>query len=306
MTAAYGAKLVGALSAAAVWHRHQVRKHTHTPYIGHPLVVTALVLEDGGTEDEACAGVLHDALEDTPATLDDLRQLFGDEVARIVVACTDTAADGAGGRQEKLPWKPRKDAHLEQLRSGGPDAAVARVAAADKLANARSMLDDFSDAGPAVWSRFKGGLSGTVWYLDQMAGVLGPPLEGSALARRLEQAAGELKGVEAAERFRLGGSVARIAAGLQQVPADAGLGWHPADAEMVGFEIARRLDAGCGPARTAAWEVVASWYAHPLPADAGGRAEAIARLERDGRLLPLATAAVRAVTDRAGAARRRG
>ena len=98
------------------------------PYLSHLLATAALVLEDGGTEAEAIAALLHDAVEDgAPGTADTIRSRFGAEVADIVVGCTDPEV--AGGFREA------KTAHLRELESGS--TSMRRVALAEKLDNAR-------------------------------------------------------------------------------------------------------------------------------------------------------------------------
>ncbi|MEA3055580.1 MAG: hypothetical protein QOD30_1012, partial [Actinomycetota bacterium] len=83
--------LPDALDAALAWHGDQRRKGKDVPYVAHLLGVASLVLELGGSAEQAAAGLLHDVLEDTDATLDDVRARFGDTVASIVEACTDAA-----------------------------------------------------------------------------------------------------------------------------------------------------------------------------------------------------------------------
>jgi GTP pyrophosphokinase len=148
---------------ASAAHAGQVRKSTGVPYLSHLMAVAALVLEHGGTEDEAIAALLHDAPEDQGGRprLDDIRRRFGDHVADIVEGCTDTFA------QPKPPWRPRKEAYLAHLPGASP--AVHLVSAADKVHNARSVLNDHLRIGAAVWSRFTGRKAGTLWYYNALA-----------------------------------------------------------------------------------------------------------------------------------------
>ena len=159
------ARFTEALMYATTLHATQRRKGANVPYIAHLLGVTALVLEDGGDEDEAIAALLHDAVEDQGGqeTLAAIRQRFGERVARIVVGCTD--ADTI----PKPPWRGRKEQYIAHLRHAPPD--VRRVSLADKLHNARAILRDLRLDGDAIWDRFKGGKEGTYWYYRTLSAV---------------------------------------------------------------------------------------------------------------------------------------
>src|SRR4051795_5240810 len=91
-----------ALLYAAHVHGGQVRKGTSTPYVAHLLAVSATVLEYGGDEDLAVAALLHDSVEDQggKARLEDVGNRFGNRVARIVAACSDSLADTAKGERK--------------------------------------------------------------------------------------------------------------------------------------------------------------------------------------------------------------
>src|SRR6266705_4170467 len=130
------ARFEEALIFATRLHASQSRKGSAIPYIAHLLAVTALVLENGGNEDEAIAALLHDAIEDQggAATREIIRHRFGDTVVTIVDGCTDAEVI------PKPPWRPRKEAYIAQLRDAS--ASVRLVSAADKLHNARTVLAD--------------------------------------------------------------------------------------------------------------------------------------------------------------------
>jgi (p)ppGpp synthase/HD superfamily hydrolase len=147
-----------ALVYAARLHARQRRKVSGVPYVTHLLGVAAIVLQHGGNEDEAIAALLHDAVEDQGGrpTLEDIRGRFGDTVAQIVEACSDADV------QPKPPWRPRKEAALEHLAHATP--SVRLVKAADKLDNCRSLVQDYRLHGEAIWSHFRGGRDGTLWY----------------------------------------------------------------------------------------------------------------------------------------------
>ena len=161
------ARFSEALTLAAALHRHQVRKGPRKiPYIGHLLAVTAIVLEYGGDEDQAIAALLHDAVEDQGGspTLATIRHLFGPAVAEIVEGCSDTDV------VPKPPWKQRKECYLAHLNEAPP--GVLLVAAADKLANALSILKDYRELGEALWSRFQCTREESLWYYRSVLRVL--------------------------------------------------------------------------------------------------------------------------------------
>lgn len=139
-------------------HRNQLRKKTNRPYISHLMGVASLVLQYGGDEEQAIAALLHDVVEDCGGAprLMEIREKFGERVARIVDGCTDSDQD------PKPPWLERKQRYLERVR--GEPEEVLLVSAADKLYNMREILMDLREYGPGVWERFKGKRDGSLWY----------------------------------------------------------------------------------------------------------------------------------------------
>ena len=170
----YGEKFERALPYAARLHRDQVRKETSIPYITHLLAVASIVGENGGTEDEVVAALLHDAPEDQggKARLGEIRARFGHGVAEIVDGCTDTY------ETPKPPWRERKERYLAHLE--GASGSVRLVSCADKLHNARAVLSDYRLLGEDLWRRFNGGREGTLWYYRAVVNTLrgdGPVVE---------------------------------------------------------------------------------------------------------------------------------
>jgi len=155
-----------ALAYTAVLHAEQKRKSSGEPYLAHLLAVAAIVMEHGGNEDEAIAGLLHDAVEDQGGieTLDEIHRRFGETVAAIVEGCTDTV------EHVKTPWRQRKETHVSRLKDAS--ASVRLVVAADKLHNARSLLREYRRHGELLWSHFRGGRDGTLWYYRAVLDVL--------------------------------------------------------------------------------------------------------------------------------------
>lgn len=156
-----GPRTEDALAYALVVHGAQVRKRLPVPYVSHLLAVASIVLEDGGDETQAVAALLHDAAEDQggEARLADIRGRFGPDVATIVAALSDSlVVDPA----QKAPWRARKDEYLRRLRLER-DERILRVALADKLHNARSIVTDAS-ADRAAWGRFNADPPDMLWY----------------------------------------------------------------------------------------------------------------------------------------------
>jgi len=154
-----------ALVFAVHLHSRQKRKGTKVPYASHLLSVTALVLEDGGSEDEAIAALLHDSVEDQGGmmVLGQIRKKFGPKVAEIVLSCSDSTT------LIKAPWQQRKENYLSHLQTATPEAV--RVSLADKLHNARSILRDLGQDGDDVWKRFTGGRDGSLWYYRSLVEI---------------------------------------------------------------------------------------------------------------------------------------
>ena len=175
-----------ALVFAAQLHREQRRKGSGVPYISHLLGVTALVIEHGGDEDEAIAALLHDAIEDQggPKAREEIRSRFGDRVTGIVDGCTDSETI------PKPPWKERKRAYIAHL--GEAPASVRLVSAADKLHNARSILNDYRSLGEEIWQRFAGRKAGTLWYYRSVLDVLSQAGR-TPLVEELDQVVGQLE-----------------------------------------------------------------------------------------------------------------
>ncbi len=193
-------KFAHAVEFACSLHRNQVRKGTDVPYAAHLLGVASLVLEGGGNQKEAIAALLHDAVEDTPATPKQIRKRFGRKVARIVVECTDVPA-GKNGRRKKqrrnaATWRERKMRSLEHLRDPNASVSVLRVRAADALYNARTTLADLRRYGPETWGRFNAGAVDQLWYYRSLSIVLSARLPGllsdelRVTVRELEKLAG--------------------------------------------------------------------------------------------------------------------
>lgn len=192
----YTARFEEALVFAARLHREQLRKGRRVPYVSHLLGVAALVIEDGGGEDEAIAALLHDAIEDQgdrypggrAALRREIEQRFGAAVLDLVNACTDD--DNCPDKTDPAAWRPRKQACLDHIPHLSP--AARRVSCADKLHNARCLAADFREHGDRLWERFRTrSAADQLWYYDQLAAAFQPAGPGR-LARELARAVAEL------------------------------------------------------------------------------------------------------------------
>jgi (p)ppGpp synthase/HD superfamily hydrolase len=177
-----------AMQFAATVHDGHVRKGTEVAYLSHLMSVSALVMESGGSEDEAIAALLHDSIEDRGNSYEsafmveprhgrealkrDIELQFGAEVLSIVRQCTDDEYLPTGRPSEKgtpEEWRMRKTAYLEALRKKS-DVEPLRVSCADKLHNARAILADYQIEGERLWQRFNvKSKQEQLWYYEGLA-----------------------------------------------------------------------------------------------------------------------------------------
>jgi (p)ppGpp synthase/HD superfamily hydrolase len=162
-----------AIVFAAKKHDGQKRKGTDIPYISHPMEVMAILIANGCSDTVIAAGILHDTLEDTETTGDEIRDLFGADVLKIVESESE---------DKSKSWKERKQATIDELRTASLDTKM--VCCADKLSNARSMYADLLECGDTLWDRFNAGKDDLKWYYRSIVMALGS-LCGHAMYREL-------------------------------------------------------------------------------------------------------------------------
>lgn len=143
-------------------HRHQCRKLRRTPYMAHLMSVAALVLEDGGSEAEAIAALLHDAVEDQGGEpiRTQIRHRYGDFILALVDACTEPQ------RQPQQSWRDHKLSYLNQVQYASTPAQ--RIILADKLHNLRSLLVNWQQFGNAIWLQFLGQPLDYLWFYRRL------------------------------------------------------------------------------------------------------------------------------------------
>jgi (p)ppGpp synthase/HD superfamily hydrolase len=191
-------------TSAVDYARHihiERRKGTDIPYMAHLLGVASLVMGEAGhagfpvTEDMVIAALLHDAVEDQGGLprLRDIEQNFGPDVARMVGGLSDSLSEDPCKKQS---WLERKQAYIERL--GGEPADVRLISVADKIYNARAILEDYREIGPLVWERFKRGQAEQIWYFDELLAVY-KSTGTSRIVEELERVVEELRQISAAE-----------------------------------------------------------------------------------------------------------
>lgn len=163
LTERFDRALVFALDA----HDEQKRKSTQVPYAAHLLGVASMVLEAGGSETEAIAALLHDAVEDQGGAVmfERITDAFGPEIAEIVLECS------AEDKTDDSGWRVRKQRYLAGLESCSPSALL--VSLADKAYNARAILSDLRSIGPDVFDRFNADepkAQSIIWYYRSLVG----------------------------------------------------------------------------------------------------------------------------------------
>ena len=166
-----------AVDYARIAHGAQFRKKSDIPYIYHLLGVSSLVIEYGGNEDQAIAGLLHDVLEDCGAPhIHSIRAEFGDAVARIVDDCTDGTSESKAAaktdKDKRADWLERKLKYIAHIKDEAKASLL--VTGCDKLHNARAILTDLENpnVGAEVFERFTAGREGTLAYYESIARVL--------------------------------------------------------------------------------------------------------------------------------------
>ena len=152
-----------ALADAARLHLDQCRKGTTIPYVSHLLAVASLVLEDGGSEDEAIAALLHDAVEDQDETTERIAARYGPAVAEMVAECSGPMGEANG------TWRERKQATIDKVRASSPGRSGSN--SPTNCHNARAILADYRTIGDELWTWFNApnGRDDVLWYYGELA-----------------------------------------------------------------------------------------------------------------------------------------
>ncbi|MFC5540575.1 HD domain-containing protein [Ureibacillus suwonensis] len=151
-----------AIVFAAKVHRNQVRKGTDIPYITHPFAVGMLLQRANCSEEVIAAGILHDTLEDTDTTFEELKDEFGLRIAILVQSASE--------QDKSLPWEVRKQHTIEHIKDASLEEL--QVIVADKLHNLQTIHKDLDVMGDAIWQRFNRGKREQHWYYSSIVKAL--------------------------------------------------------------------------------------------------------------------------------------
>lgn len=180
------------------------RKATEIPFMAHLLGVASLVMGESGqvpfpiTEEMVIAALLHDAVEDHGGLprLEDIRVNFGSDVARMVEGLSDSFEEDSSAKKS---WEERKQAYLDRLKSEPKDIQL--ISAADKLYNARTVLDEHRAIGAKVWERFKRGRNQQIKYFRGLLSIF-KSAGTNRIVDELERVVDELEKASAEEEAR--------------------------------------------------------------------------------------------------------
>jgi hypothetical protein len=150
-------KITEAISFASVKHIGQVRKNTGVAYISHPTAVSMILFNMGCNTDTIVAGLLHDTVEDTDTTLQDIADKFGNVVAHLVDCVSE---------DKSLSWEMRKQHTIDMLEDC--ESNVLKITYADKLHNLQSLTESYSEEGDSMWDKFKRGKDKQEWYYTNL------------------------------------------------------------------------------------------------------------------------------------------
>jgi (p)ppGpp synthase/HD superfamily hydrolase len=172
----YSYRVEQAIRAATILHKDQVRKGSAPlPYISHVFATAFIVSDYTDDEDTVIAALLHDTIEDTDYTADEIFEDFGGRIRELVLTLTEPVSNSG----EPLSWKERKDIYLKQIKQGDPAARL--VATADKMHNFRSIVEEYYDDHGRFLADFGGSIDKRIAHYDQFHATLNEFTDNPAL-----------------------------------------------------------------------------------------------------------------------------
>lgn len=172
-----------AVQFAARKHQGHFRAESEPlPYITHLFSVALLVAEDGANDAVVSAALLHDAIEDTPTTREEIAAAFGEPVAELVEHVSEKKANGRSG----LSWRERKESYLAHLEEAPEDALL--ISIADKIDNIESKLEGLERGDTGILAKMGGDPGRYLWFHGEMARIACARLPEHRLTKRLREA----------------------------------------------------------------------------------------------------------------------
>lgn len=178
--------IIKALEYSAKNHRGYNRKGGDIPYIVHPVEVAMILNDNSLTEEVIVAGLLHDLLEDTQVSKENIREEFGEDILGLVIGASEKLKN-----RENKSWKKRKE-HTIKFIKNDADFKIRAIACADKLSNIRSMIRDLEgEDSKTFWNKFNAGKEKQKWYYESLVDSL-KELEGIKMYKELTTAVKKL------------------------------------------------------------------------------------------------------------------
>lgn len=152
------------------------------PYVTHLFSVALLVAEDGAPDDVVTAALLHDTLEDTRTTREEIVTAFNERVAHLVESVTEIKEEAG----ERLEWRAIKLNYLALIEKADTDALL--IAIADKIDNIESRVDEYKVGGEAFLARWKHPNADHLWFFGEALQVAQARLPEHRLTKRFAEA----------------------------------------------------------------------------------------------------------------------
>lgn len=178
----YTPRLEQAIQKAVQVHKHQIRRTPdEMPYITHLISVFTILLSYTRDEDVLIAGLMHDAIEDTSYTFEELEADFGKRVRNIVAGVTETKEmDG-----QPLPWKARKLSNVKNFNTCKQESLL--VGAVDKIYNLNALIQDYEIYGDSLWDFLSPGPEEKLWFHRKVIDVFEEKLENKRLLEAVKE-----------------------------------------------------------------------------------------------------------------------
>jgi (p)ppGpp synthase/HD superfamily hydrolase len=157
-------------------HIGHYRKGTKIPYIAHPMDVASILIKEKASEELIVAALLHDTVEDTDTSIEEIRKEFGNKVAELVSGVTEP--------DQSLSWMERKQDKINALKKAPYEIQL--LSCADKLANLRDINRDYAQVGEKLWKRFNASKADIKWYYTKILKVFQKDLCNTSVFSKFE------------------------------------------------------------------------------------------------------------------------